>query len=861
MVQFQRAQFGEYVLQDRIGTGGMAEIFLATAQGVEGFEKRLVIKRILPSLSHDDQFVRMFIEEAKLCVALKHPNIVQVYDLGQEGSQYYIAMEYVDGRDLLKTLAACGRKKIGFPTDLALFITMEVLKGLGYAHGLTRRDGRPLGIIHRDVSPSNVFLSYSGAVKIGDFGIAKAATREKTATGILKGKFGYMAPEQVIGAKIDHRADVFASGILLYELLTGHRLFSGRNELKVLEKVRDARIEPRPREYRPDLSEELEGIVLRALARRTQDRFQSAGELHDVLHSYVQRANAVIDSVHLARFIQKLFLTDDEELDRRRRMHLPLPEGPKDDASAPRSVSAEGMVSAVHLREALDEPPGRQEPAPRDEPSTIHDTPSAKAQAQATASVLASQIAMISPEDDWETRSYVVFRDTNFQPRPEGRPISDHDATFEEFPSFVPSTESTEASNDDVPVDPTAVEFIHSFHHESTMDPVRTQPNLPEDGSNSSSVKPQADISSPQPDAAPDLREAIHRLRSRVRSISTNEATVDGSEDLRTRATYASSSVVLFSEIEGSSKETHPTRAKSTERLPSSARTEPLDAGRLDEKGASGLWGALSVLDSETPMATFQSALDESTEQRVDSKTEFRDLNAEDTPIRPRASLSSGSIGELIRPENSDEDPTMNEVPENTAALLAYGNHRGSPMSSNGVRVGSSSATNPIRFDEGAEDGSRSTVNSAGAGARTGSSSALRAYLDAGFAPDPLEEPTGDHPAMRPIIRPASGGPRPAARPDSQKTAGMAAASLQRFSSLRLRQEQALRALVKSARRVKERRRDPEHETPAPKRPKPRLTRSDIKKTYRLDRWAWVALLVALSFVSAVVITFLVRAS
>ena len=176
-MELERPEFGDYLLHERIGAGGMAEIFLATAQGIEGFEKRLVIKRILPNLSDDDQFVRMFIEEAKLCVTLRHPNIVQVCDLGEIDSQYFIAMEYVDGRDLLKTLAACGRKRIGFPTDIALYIVMEVLKGLQYAHQMKRPDGQPLGIIHRDVSPSNVLLSFEGEVKIGDVVIAKASTR------------------------------------------------------------------------------------------------------------------------------------------------------------------------------------------------------------------------------------------------------------------------------------------------------------------------------------------------------------------------------------------------------------------------------------------------------------------------------------------------------------------------------------------------------------------------------------------------------------------------------------------------------------------------------------------------------------
>ena len=293
MLEFQPTTFGDYILQDRIGAGGMAEIFLATAQGIEGFEKRLVIKRILPTLSDDEQFVRMFVEEAKLCVSLHHPNIVQVYDLGLIEGQYYIAMEYVDGRDLLKTLAACGRQKIGFPTDIALYIVMEVLKGLDYAHGLTK-DGQPLGIIHRDVSPSNVLLSFEGEVKLGDFGIAKASTRERTATGILKGKFGYMAPEQVTGVPIDFKADIFAVGILLYELLTGHRLFAGKNDLVVLERVRSADINPPPRHYRKDLDYELEHIVLKALARDPAERFSTCLELHDAIHDYVFRSRATV---------------------------------------------------------------------------------------------------------------------------------------------------------------------------------------------------------------------------------------------------------------------------------------------------------------------------------------------------------------------------------------------------------------------------------------------------------------------------------------------------------------------------------------------------------------------------------------
>jgi hypothetical protein len=308
-----KVRFGSYLLHDRIGVGGMAEIFLATTPSPQGVDRELVIKRILPALSHDDQFVKMFVEEARLCVNLRHPNIVQVYDLGEVDHQYFIAMEYVHGRDLLKTLAACARRRIGFPTDLALYIVMEVLKGLDYAHNLRGQDGKPLGIIHRDVSPSNVLLSFDGRVKLADFGIAKATTRERTATGVLKGKFGYMAPEQVIGRPMDHRADVFAVGILLYELLTGHRLFAARNDIAVIERVRDALIEPPPRHYNPELPHELEAMVLRALAREPRDRFQSTFELHEALYGYTFKRGVVVTARTLSRFLHDLFLNESTE--------------------------------------------------------------------------------------------------------------------------------------------------------------------------------------------------------------------------------------------------------------------------------------------------------------------------------------------------------------------------------------------------------------------------------------------------------------------------------------------------------------------------------------------------------------------
>ena len=323
MRAFQRTRFGDYVLHDRIGAGTIAEIFLATTQGIEGFNKRLVIKRALPELSDDEQLVRMFVEEAKLCGSFRHPNIVQVYDLGAFDQHHFIAMEFVDGRDLLKTLETCRKKEIGFPTDIALYIVMHVLRGLHYVHNLRRLDGEPRGIIHRDVSPSSVLISYQGEVKIGDFGVAKSHTSPRTAEGVLKGKFGYMAPEQVAGVSIDHKADIFAAGVVLYELLTGHRLYAGDNDLAVLERIRDGVIEPALRHFRDDLDEELEHIVMRALARNPKDRFDSAGDLHDALHSYAAWSGAPLLPVQLGQFMQELFLSDFEEQERRKRLQLP----------------------------------------------------------------------------------------------------------------------------------------------------------------------------------------------------------------------------------------------------------------------------------------------------------------------------------------------------------------------------------------------------------------------------------------------------------------------------------------------------------------------------------------------------------
>ncbi|MCA9560875.1 MAG: serine/threonine protein kinase, partial [Myxococcales bacterium] len=283
-MKIQPRQFGKYLLLDRIGVGGMAEIWRGRQFGAAGFQKQLVIKKILQHLADNDEFVRMFIDEAKIAVSLQHANVVQIFDLGAVHKEYFIAMEYVLGKDLLNLLIRCTHLRIRVPHKLAVFIIAETLKGLEAAHHAVDSRGNPLHIVHRDVSPSNVLISYEGEVKIGDFGVAKASRREAaTRSGTMKGKLGYMSPEQVTGKEIDHRADLFGAGIMFYEMLAMNRLFHGKTELETLMLVRDcdvdAAIDKLPDGIAPSLIE----ILRKALDRDRDKRFQSASEFLDAL--------------------------------------------------------------------------------------------------------------------------------------------------------------------------------------------------------------------------------------------------------------------------------------------------------------------------------------------------------------------------------------------------------------------------------------------------------------------------------------------------------------------------------------------------------------------------------------------------
>jgi serine/threonine protein kinase len=285
----------------------MAEIYLARASGIEGFEKIVVLKRILPQHAQNDEFIAMFLDEARLAATLAHNNIAQTYDIGVEGQSYFFTMEYVHGEDLRNMLKQAARLGRGLPIELAVQIVLGMAAGLHHAHEKRGTDGRPLGIVHRDVSPSNVICTYDGAVKVVDFGIAKAAThRAESRVGTLKGKISYMSPEQCRGEKLDRRSDIFALGILLYELTTGSRLFRGENEFAILTQIVGNDV-PLPTSRRPQYPPALERIVVKALQRDREQRYATMQDLQLDLESFARDARLPISSIALARYMEDLF--------------------------------------------------------------------------------------------------------------------------------------------------------------------------------------------------------------------------------------------------------------------------------------------------------------------------------------------------------------------------------------------------------------------------------------------------------------------------------------------------------------------------------------------------------------------------
>ena len=307
MTPFQPISFGRYFLIDKIAVGGMAEVFKAKSFSHGGFEKLLVIKRILQHLSDNDEFVDMFIDEAKISVELQHPNIVQIYDFGRIQENFFIAMECVEGKDVKDILRKLAERRKLLPTEYAVYIAHEICKGLDYAHKRTDMQGAPLGIIHRDVSPSNILVSYGGEVKVADFGIAKAQiSAYNTKGGILKGKFEYMSPEQASGQDLTHQADIFATGIILHEMLTGRRLFKTDSDVKTLEKIKAGDVQP-PSSLNPAVPNRLDQIVMRALATDKSVRFEDARALQTALLEFMYPATPDLTRENLGHFLTELF--------------------------------------------------------------------------------------------------------------------------------------------------------------------------------------------------------------------------------------------------------------------------------------------------------------------------------------------------------------------------------------------------------------------------------------------------------------------------------------------------------------------------------------------------------------------------
>jgi len=306
-------RFGKYDLLALLATGGMAEIWLARVSGMAGFEKLVVIKRLLDKLAVDNEYVEMFLDEARINARLTHSNIVQVLELGQVEGKYFMAMEFVPGLSVSQVGKRATKLLGDVPQEVACGIVAQACSGLHYAHEKTMPDGKPLNIIHRDVSPQNLILTYEGLVKVLDFGIAKADQREsQTRTGLVKGKFSYMSPEQCLGSALDRRSDVFALGIVLFELCTARRLFKRGSTYETYTAITTADVPP-PRRLNAKVPEAVEAVILRALARQPADRYPTADAMLDALEEAMRKGNLRGSATDLARFMNETFKAEEAE--------------------------------------------------------------------------------------------------------------------------------------------------------------------------------------------------------------------------------------------------------------------------------------------------------------------------------------------------------------------------------------------------------------------------------------------------------------------------------------------------------------------------------------------------------------------
>ncbi|MBL7684692.1 MAG: serine/threonine protein kinase [Deltaproteobacteria bacterium] len=304
--------FGHYFILEKIAQGGMAEIFKGLTYDFSGIKKFIVIKRILPHIAANPEFIDMLIAEAKIAVSLSHGNIAQIYDLGKVGNDYFIVMEYVDGKSLSHIQKKCSEKSIPIPVEYCAFFISELCNGLDYIHRRKDERGNDLKIVHRDISPQNIIASYSGNLKIVDFGVAKAAFKlGESEKGVLKGKFAYMSPEQAEGLEIDHRSDIFSAGIVLWEMLTSQRLFKKKSNLDTVEAVKNMVVVP-PSQFRPDIHYELDLILSKALEKDPDKRYATAHDMSLDLTKYLLKYYPDFKSSNVNEFISHLFDQDED---------------------------------------------------------------------------------------------------------------------------------------------------------------------------------------------------------------------------------------------------------------------------------------------------------------------------------------------------------------------------------------------------------------------------------------------------------------------------------------------------------------------------------------------------------------------
>ena len=299
------AKIGPYRLREKIAQGGMAELYMADYVRQDGFKRAMAVKRVLPHLAENQDFINMFIREARLAALLQHPNIVQIFDFGKIQKAYFIAMEYIDGMNLGQIMASL---KSGLPVNMAMFVAIKISLGLDYSH--KRKDdetGKPLGIVHRDISPQNILVSYQGEVKISDFGISKANTEPSlTQAGVIKGKLSYLSPEQALGQQVDHQSDVYALGLVLYEILSGQRVYQFDSDIEAIRTIPDMDIPP-VSQLRPDIPEGLSRIINKCLCKDKKERYADARELHDDLILLKAQLQIPYDASDLSTFMRKTF--------------------------------------------------------------------------------------------------------------------------------------------------------------------------------------------------------------------------------------------------------------------------------------------------------------------------------------------------------------------------------------------------------------------------------------------------------------------------------------------------------------------------------------------------------------------------